>query len=654
MKKRILIGFCVLLLVVSAMLSLVACKHDHNWEAEWTTNETHHWHGCEKKNCKEAKDKAEHVFSLDSNNFEHWQECEVCGYIKGREEHKFGSNLKCSVCGTEHTHILNYNDTKHWYACFGCNVSEQEANHTFKDGECTICAYRQGTKELEFELNSDGYTYKVVNINQDIDNPIRNVVIPEYYQGEKVTKIGASAFDGISSLNKIIIPNTIVEIEHSAFARCVGLAEIVIPKSVAKIGSRVFEDCYGLTIKAEAKSAPSGWDTSDWQINQWYELPIVWDCKNNDATKDGDIYFLNEIEDYANSVKYVIKGDKAYVAKQPRILAFNKNTGKLEDRDFVEFKTIVQYKDKTYDVVGIEDYAFYNYESIEEIEIKAAYTTIGESAFEGCTNIKQITWLSDPTNDISIEIGLTAFRNAISLTEINLPSQVAIIGAYSFSGCTRLREITIPNGTKQVKEGAFEDCVALVIRCEQPTKPEDWSDKWNIDNCPVVWDSENNNSETADGKIVYAVGLAVYLLDTNEHTATLLKQGALIDSTLTIASEITYPEDNQKYTLTAIGASAFAGDDFFTSIVIPASVKSIGDYAFSDCINIESITFAGNQITNIGSNAFAGCEKLTAINFAGTVTEWFAITKGDKWNQNTGEYKIVVADGTTIDKYQKE
>ena len=60
------------------------------------------------------------------------------------------------------------------------------------------------------------------------------------------------------------------------------------------------------------------------------------------------------------------------------------------------------------------------------------------------------------------------------------------------------------------------------------------------------------------------------------------------------------------------------GDDAFyycirlTSVTIPNSVTSIGNYAFSQCIGLTSVTI-GNSVTNIGNNAFSDCSGLKKV-----------------------------------------
>ena len=64
--------------------------------------------------------------------------------------------------------------------------------------------------------------------------------------------------------------------------------------------------------------------------------------------------------------------------------------------------------------------------------------------------------------------------------------------------------------------------------------------------------------------------------------------------------------------MTGIGDYAFSGCSGLTSVTIPNSVTSIGDYAFRYCSGLTSVTIP-NSVTSIGYNAFFGCSKLTTI-----------------------------------------
>ena len=68
-----------------------------------------------------------------------------------------------------------------------------------------------------------------------------------------------------------------------------------------------------------------------------------------------------------------------------------------------------------------------------------------------------------------------------------------------------------------------------------------------------------------------------------------------------------------------IGESAFDDCSGLTSITIPNSVTSIGNYAFCDCSGLTSIEIP-NSVTSIGNYAFRLCEGLTSIEIPSSVT----------------------------------
>jgi len=77
------------------------------------------------------------------------------------------------------------------------------------------------------------------------------------------------------------------------------------------------------------------------------------------------------------------------------------------------------------------------------------------------------------------------------------------------------------------------------------------------------------------------------------------------------ATEITIPDEIGGLPVTSIGR-AFEGCSGLTSITIPSSVTSIGDYAFWGCRRLTSITIPSN-VTSISVHAFEDCSGLTSI-----------------------------------------
>ena len=81
-------------------------------------------------------------------------------------------------------------------------------------------------------------------------------------------------------------------------------------------------------------------------------------------------------------------------------------------------------------------------------------------------------------------------------------------------------------------------------------------------------------------------------------------------TSVTIPETVTY--EGTIYSVTSIGDYAFTWCSSLTSITIPNSVTSIGYGAFRGCESLTSITIP-NSVTSMGYGAFNGCDTLTSI-----------------------------------------
>ncbi|MEE1272022.1 MAG: leucine-rich repeat domain-containing protein [Bacteroidales bacterium] len=72
--------------------------------------------------------------------------------------------------------------------------------------------------------------------------------------------------------------------------------------------------------------------------------------------------------------------------------------------------------------------------------------------------------------------------------------------------------------------------------------------------------------------------------------------------------------------VTSIGDDAFRFCRSLTSVDIPNSVTYIGEWAFYSCSSLTSVTIPNNSVTSIGAQAFAYCESLTSVVIPNGVT----------------------------------
>ena len=282
-----------------------------------------------------------------------------------------------------------------------------------------------------------------------------------------------------------------------------------------------------------------------------------------------------------------------------------------------------------------------------ELILPNSVTSIGESAFSGCSGLEKIavesgnscydsrdncnSIIDTETNTLIVgcknsvipnsvtSIGYYAFYGCSGMTELILPNSVTSIGDFAFEGCSGLTELTLPNSVRSIGNCAFSLCRGLT----ELTLP---------------------NSLTEIGKYAFrgCRGLTELILP---NSVTSIEESAFRGCSGLI--ELTLPSS-----VTSVGESAFSGCSGLTELTLPNSVTSIGNYAFSDCSGLEKITVdrgnkrydswgncnsiietgtntlivgcknsvIPNSVTSIGDGAFRGCSGLTELTLPNSVT----------------------------------
>ncbi|MBR2607272.1 MAG: leucine-rich repeat protein [Bacteroidaceae bacterium] len=124
----------------------------------------------------------------------------------------------------------------------------------------------------------------------------------------------------------------------------------------------------------------------------------------------------------------------------------------------------------------------------------------------------------------------------------------------------------------------------------------------------------------------------------NEKTYSVTSIGNYAFSSCSSLTSVTIPNS-----VTSIGIYAFNRCSGLTSITIPNSVTNRGDYAFRECYYLTSVTIP-NSVTSIGNNAFYACSGLTSITIPNSVTS----IGTDAFRACSGLISIVVESGNSV------
>jgi hypothetical protein len=238
-------------------------------------------------------------------------------------------------------------------------------------------------------------------------------------------------------------------------------------------------------------------------------------------------------------------------------------------------------------------------------------TSIGNSAFNGCTKLSSMTIPTSVTN-----IGDYAFYGCTGLTYLTLGVNVANIGNYAFYGCSGLSSMTMPNSVTSIGDYAFYHC-------------------YHLPNVTIG----TNVVTIGNYAFCYAFSIPANLPNvTILNGVSKIGNSAFADTCL---SSMTIPNS-----VTSIGNSAFYGCTYLTSLTIGTNVANIGAQAFYSCTGLSFITLP-NSVTSIGDYAFAHCSSLINLTIPASVTLVASAIAADNATIISGSYSYTLnSDGT--------
>ena len=288
----------------------------------------------------------------------------------------------------------------------------------------------------------------------------------------------------------------------------------------------------------------------------------------------------------------------------------------------------VTYNSISYSVTSIGSSAFSGCSGLTSVTIPNSVTSIGSSAFYGCSGLTSIEIPNSVTS-----IGSSAFSGCSGLTSVPIPNSVTSIGDYAFYNCTGLTSVTIPNSVTSIGEGAFVTCTGLTSVTIGNSVTS--IGKYAFVGCSGLTSVTIPNSVTSIGSQAFdgctgltsveapAVFFNVPEQDWPSYTKNLnqvtVNGGELTENALLFINrsyKTLQTLDVSGVTNTEFADEAFKGYYNLQQLVLPADLQKVGYMMVAGCINLQSIDIPAS-VEEIEQRAFEDCSSIQTITFGG-------------------------------------
>jgi len=228
-------------------------------------------------------------------------------------------------------------------------------------------------------------------------------------------------------------------------------------------------------------------------------------------------------------------------------------------------------------------------------EIKGMKVTkIGDMAFNQSIVVQSVTFQSSV-----IEIGKKAFANCTKLSSVNLTDNLRSIGDQAFYNCPILTYIILPPSISNFGQFVFGNCGNLTIECSRTSEAYRYCKENNYEYRLKVGETETPEEEKSTvppGIENVSDPAKIYITEPYLNGITI--KGATMNQTV-----YDIPSSIGGFPVLAVSDYAFAKNSTVTKVTIPASVKSIGKYAFSYCPLLNTVEVNSADV-NLGTDTF--------------------------------------------------
>ena len=352
-------------------------------------------------------------------------------------------------------------------------------------------------------------------------------------------------------ISKVVIEQGVTSIGNNAFRSCTALKTAIIPNSVARLGRNCFMGCNVVNATIDITFIGDNYDENGELIQDFSNSNLQNHLRNLTIGRSVEGFSLSIIRRLDSVV--VDEGNPYYDSRENCNAIIGTAANEL--------------------IVGKGNTV-----------IPASVTSIVADAFSGCTG----------------------------LTEIVIPNSVTSIGSCAFKGCTNLAELTISSSVREIFSGTFNECKSLsVITCLNPVPPTLYAEAFPVSTTTILRVPDVVAYQNSDWTN-YFISFNFEKIENAE----LVNSGYCGDPAVNGGMDVTWHFADGRLTISGTGAIAdyYEWDSALeiTEVVINEGVTGIGDYVFSVCDSLASITIPAS-VTSIGNGVLYYCPALASI-----------------------------------------
>ena len=492
--------------------------------------------------------------------------------------------------------------------------------------------------------------------------------------GYKVTYIGEEAFYGCKQLTSLTFEPTPegvepveLVIEDKAFGYCNAFKTLVLPERLTYLGDKAFGWCHALeeahlpsTLQEIGTGVGSVTDITSSQLFRYSsKLNNLTIAENNPNFAVIDNVIYKKVDGVIKEMLEVAPGSTKNITVPatvtyiwPEALYNNKGVAEVT---FTEAETPqeVQIGNKSFyymekltrmvlpkGLVTISAEMFYLCSKLEYVFIPNTVTLIENKAFSSCAKLSVIDFegadVDEEGNELPLEelhfqdgtmsggssgpaVYYSPFSGCTSLRELTLPARFQMGAAgyrckYLFANNTTLETVYLSAELREIGEYMFyhADGLTEVVFVDEEGKPTDdialeSLGQYAFYYAPITsFPLKEGLTEIATDAFGYTKLTDVVI------PASVVEIGDYAFTGITTLGSITFAQNSK---LEVIGNSAMAGSKTVT-LTIPATVKEIGNNAFQNSPLLEEVIFEeGCQLETMGNYVFQNCQSLTSFTF---------------------------------------